>query len=144
MRSIPERATSIGDYAFAFCAGLPYFASSNGLESIGAHAFEFTNLECIIVGKNVKSLGELAFYNTSVYPTTIIYCCGPAPQATYDTFPECYYFEHNNFDTYIVKDFVESYESTYPWNKIGNYVYTFEEMIWLDVFDICKYYLDNR
>ena len=146
LRSIPESVTSIGDYAFAFCAGLPYFASSNGLESIGAHAFEFTNLECFIVGKNVKSLGELAFYKTSVYPITIIFCCGPAPQATYDTFPECYYFEHNNSDTYIyiVKDFVESYKSTYPWNKLGNYVYTYsEEMIWLDAFDICKYYLDD-
>lgn len=51
---------SIGDYAFAGCTNLDYM-SGYYLKSIGAHAFEGTDIYYLGIGENMRSLGDYAF-----------------------------------------------------------------------------------
>ena len=60
--TIPGTVTSIGDSAFADCAGLTGIVIPNGVKSIGTWAFsECTGLTTISIPKSVTSIGNYAF-----------------------------------------------------------------------------------
>jgi hypothetical protein len=57
----PPQITSIGDFAFYFCTGLPSITIPNFVTSIGDFAFYFcTGLPSITIPNSVKNLGQYA------------------------------------------------------------------------------------
>ena len=59
---ISEGITSVGDYAFAYCASLTSITIPASITNIGNHAFEgCTSLASITIPENVKKIGDKAF-----------------------------------------------------------------------------------
>lgn len=62
--TIPDRVTSIGDYAFYECIRLTSVTIGKGVRSIGDYAFyNCTSLTIIPIPDGVTSIGERAFEN---------------------------------------------------------------------------------
>ena len=60
--TIPNSATSIGNYAFWGCSGLSSVQIGNNVTNIGMRAFYFcTGLTSVTIGNSVTSIGEMAF-----------------------------------------------------------------------------------
>lgn len=70
---IPSSVTSIGSFAFSFCAKLTRVTIPNSVTSIGDKAFPFcTSLTSITIPPSVTSIGTAAFQNcTSLTSVTI-------------------------------------------------------------------------
>ncbi|RAW47460.1 leucine-rich repeat domain-containing protein, partial [Metamycoplasma hominis] len=60
--TIPSSVKEIGESAFSGCKYLKEVTLNEGLEKIGAEAFERTNIESITIPGLVKEIGERAFY----------------------------------------------------------------------------------
>lgn len=75
---------TIGDYAFFLCTELKEIVIPDTVESIGAGAFSsdctgvadglgnFTNLEKVVIGNSVKTIGERAFYRNMKLTEVVI------------------------------------------------------------------------
>ena len=60
---IPESVTSIGNYAFYYCSGLPSVTIPNSVTNIGENAFGWcSGLTSVTIGNSVTSIGNYAFY----------------------------------------------------------------------------------
>ena len=60
--TIPNSATSIGNYAFWGCSGLSSVQIGNNVTNIGMRTFYFcTGLTSVTIGNSVTSIGEMAF-----------------------------------------------------------------------------------
>jgi hypothetical protein len=65
---IPNRVTSIGDWAFKGCSWLTSVVIPNSVTSIGSYAFyNCSRLTSVVIGDSVTSIGRDAFYNTTYY-----------------------------------------------------------------------------
>ena len=66
-------ATSIGDYAFAYCYSLKNVVISENVEEIGKCAFDETSLDILFLGSNVTHVGSSAFGTNDIvyYNSTI-------------------------------------------------------------------------
>ncbi|RBI46852.1 hypothetical protein DRW55_01290 [Metamycoplasma hominis] len=60
--TIPGSIKEIGGYAFSCCKNLKEVILNEGLEKIGAGAFNYTNIESITIPGSVKEIGESAFF----------------------------------------------------------------------------------
>ena len=69
--TIPDRVMEIGDEAFRSCNKLSEVRLSRNLESIGAYAFEHTNLSSITLPDSLKHIGLMAFSDTGLQSLTI-------------------------------------------------------------------------
>ncbi len=70
---IPDRVTSIGDYAFYGCSSLNSVTIGNGVTSIGDYAFYgCSSLPSVTIGNGVTSIGEWAFRGCSLLTSIII------------------------------------------------------------------------
>ncbi|MBO5234253.1 MAG: leucine-rich repeat domain-containing protein [Alistipes sp.] len=70
---IPNRVTSIGNYAFYDCTSLTSVTIPNSVTSIGTYAFNYcTGLTSVTIPNSVTSIGSSAFHNcTSLTSVTI-------------------------------------------------------------------------
>lgn len=75
--TFPSTLKAIGTSAFAWAVNcMPFWAENNGVEVIGAHAFEATDIPSIFyIPEGVREIGEMAFYNNNLaevyFPETI-------------------------------------------------------------------------
>ncbi|MGC7169753.1 leucine-rich repeat protein [Metamycoplasma hominis] len=60
--TIPNNVKEIGDCAFSGCRNLKEVILNEGLEKIGAWAFEDTKIESITIPSSIKEIGDNAFY----------------------------------------------------------------------------------
>ncbi len=84
---ICEGITEISDYAFSNCTGLKQILIPDSLESIGHQAFDYTGLEKIKFGKNLREIKEAAF--RCCYNLNEIYFSGEKPHV-HKPIPEAY------------------------------------------------------
>ena len=94
--TIPNSVTSIGDYAFRGCSGLTSVTIPNSVTSIGHFAFEACQelLDVYCNAVNVPSTGYIVFEDRFISNATL-----HVPAAS-----------------------LESYKSTSPWSRFGNFV----------------------
>ena len=60
---IPDRVTSIGDFAFMYCISLKSITIQNSVTSVGCDAFRWcVLLESIIIPESVPSIGKGALF----------------------------------------------------------------------------------
>ena len=74
---IPNSVTNIGDFAFAYSAGLTNVTIPTSVTSIGNEAFAGTRLTDIEIPKSVTSIGAAAFFGCR--RLTAVYFQGNAP-----------------------------------------------------------------
>ena len=70
--TVPDRITTIGDYALAHNYRLESFVVGNNVISIGERAFYNTYFSTIVIGGNVTSIGSYAF-SACYYLTSVFY-----------------------------------------------------------------------
>ena len=63
--ALPETLTAIGDYAFQNCANLYAVTLPASLQTIGAHAFEASNVQEAVLPAGLKTIGAYAFRHCS-------------------------------------------------------------------------------
>ncbi len=63
--ALPETLTAIGDYAFQNCANLYAVTLPASLQTIGAHAFEASNVQEAVLPAGLKTIGAYAFRKCS-------------------------------------------------------------------------------
>ena len=68
---IPDTVTSIGVYAFNYCANLTNVVMGNKLASIGNAAFENCGLSNVTIPNGVMNIGDAAFSGTALASVTI-------------------------------------------------------------------------
>ncbi|AUW37073.1 hypothetical protein C1937_01235 [Metamycoplasma hominis] len=61
--TIPSSIKEIGEGAFSGCRSLEEVFLNEGLEKIGAYAFDYTNIKSITIPGSVKEIGQRAFSN---------------------------------------------------------------------------------
>lgn len=71
--TIPESATSIGDYAFCECTSLPSISIPEGVTNIGEYAFsKCSALSSMVIPEGVTSIGNGAFKGCTVLQSATI------------------------------------------------------------------------
>ena len=68
---LPSSLTTIEEKAFQYCERLTDVSNTEGLASVGNHAFQGSSLRKFAVGSHLESLGECALY-TGESPTRIV------------------------------------------------------------------------
>ena len=66
---IPETVTTIGNGAFEWCKKLTDVSMQNGIQIIGNHAFDGTNIKSIAIPDSVTSIGSNAFSRCNMLET---------------------------------------------------------------------------
>ena len=69
--TIPDDVTAIADYAFYSCNNLTFVQTGKNIKTIGNYAFYCCSLTDIILSNNVTSIGEYAFYGCDFVNITI-------------------------------------------------------------------------
>ena len=71
--TIPNRVTSIGQFAFTNCKSLSSVTIPDGVTSIGGNAFSYcSNLTSITIPNSVTSIGQFAFTDCSSLTSVVI------------------------------------------------------------------------
>ncbi|MCH5324199.1 MAG: leucine-rich repeat protein [Eubacterium sp.] len=127
--SIPDSITSIGNYAFAGCYNLASIIMPNSVISIGDFAFVgCSNLTSIIIPNSVTSIGEFAFCNCSSLTSIII--PGSVTSISESIFAGCFGL------TYItINDSVTSigYDAFYQCFDLTDVYYTGTQEQWNEI-----------
>ena len=138
--TISKNVTSIGSRAFYGCSGIlkincniPIFASyqvgpfaearfssviiGNDIKNIGNYAFyNNSELSSITIGSNVESLGEFAFNNINKLEK--IYCYAEnVPTASRNTFENSYI---DYVTLYVPASSLDAYKATAPWKNAAS------------------------
>lgn len=87
--TIPNTVTSIGESAFAGCAGLSSITIPNNVTSIGSSAFSScSGLSSVTIGNNLTTIGISAF-NRCLSLTSVIYNAKNCDDFPEETFKNC-------------------------------------------------------
>ena len=105
--SIPETVNEIGAWAFGNCPKLTKITINGGIATIGNNLFEGTNIEVLILGKDVTSIKNLG-----VNPLTIISYAVTPPECDENTFTG-YNAEltvpNEGYNNYLVADYWKNF-----------------------------------
>ena len=122
--TIPNSATSIGVYAFAYCFGLTSVTIPNSVTSIGNDAFlDCDGLTSVTIPNSVTSIDNGAFYHCS--SLTSVYC-KPTTPPTGGNYMFSYY--NNGYyplgcKIYVPSASVSAYKAKQYWSDYASYIY---------------------
>ena len=115
---IPNSVTTIGDWAFFYCAYLTSITIPNNVTIIGESAFFHCGLEKLIIGSNVKNIGVSSF--SGCYKLSNIYCyCESVLTIESHTFET---YVQGGSTLHVPSSLIETYKATSPWCYFDNIV----------------------
>jgi hypothetical protein len=129
--TIPASVTSIGTYAFALCPAIRHFEFPNGIKSLATSVLEgSTGLEEVIIPASVTTINQDAFYNCSNLKAIRNYAITPQgipSRALYNV-------NKQTCILYVPMDYIDLYQAADVWKEFYNIIgmatdLQFEDMI---------------
>jgi hypothetical protein len=117
--TIPATVTSIGTYAFAFCTSIKHFEFPKGIKSLTTSVLEgSTGLEEVIIPASVTTINQDAFYNCSKLMAIRNYAYTP------QSIPERALYNVNKHTCilYVPMDYIDLYRAKAVWCDFDNII----------------------
>ncbi len=117
--TIPASVTSIGTYAFAFCTSLKNFEFPKGIKTVATSVLEgCTALEDVIIPASVTTIGQDAFYNCSKLVSIHNYAITPQSLQS----RAVYNVNKQTCILYVPIDYIDLYRSADVWKDFANII----------------------
>ena len=117
--TIPASVTSIGTYGFAFCTSLKNFEFPKGIKSLATSVLEgCTGLEDVIIPASVSTINQDAFYNCSKLMAIHNYAI--TPQAIPSR--AVYNVNKQTCILYVPMDYINLYQTADVWKEFTNII----------------------
>ena len=117
--TIPASVTSIGTYAFAFCTSIKHFEFPKGIKSLATSVLEgSTGLEEVIIPASVTTINQDAFYNCSKLKAIRNYSITPqtiTERAVYNV-------DKKTCILYVPMDYIDLYKAKAVWCDFINII----------------------
>ena len=117
--TIPASVTSIGTDAFAFCPAIRHFEFPNGIKSLATSVLEgSTGLEEVIIPASVMTINQDAFYNCSNLKAIRNYAITPQgipSRALYNV-------NKQTCILYVPMDYIDLYQAADVWKEFYNII----------------------
>ena len=117
--TIPASVTSIGTYAFAFCTSLKNFEFPKGIKTVATSVLEgCTALEDVIIPASVTTIGQDAFYNCSKLVSIHNYAITPQSLQS----RAVYNVNKQTCILYVPIDYIDLYRAADVWKDFANII----------------------
>ncbi len=117
--TIPASVTSIGTYAFAFCTSLKNFEFPKGIKTVATSVLEgCTALEDVIIPASVTTIGQDAFYNCSKLVSIHNYAITPQSLQS----RAVYNVNKQTCILYVPMDYIDLYQAKAVWCDFANII----------------------
>ena len=117
--TIPASVTSIGTYAFAFCTSLKNFEFPKGIKTVATSVLEgCTALEDVIIPASVTTISQDAFYNCSKLVSIHNYAITPQSLQS----RAVYNVNKQTCILYVPIDYIDLYRSADVWKDFANII----------------------
>ena len=117
--TIPASVTSIGTYAFAFCTSLKNFEFPKGIKTVTTSVLEgCTALEDVIIPASVTTIGQDAFYNCSKLVSIHNYAITPQSLQS----RAVYNVNKQTCILYVPIDYINLYRAADVWKDFANII----------------------
>ena len=117
--TIPASVTSIGTYAFAFCTSLKNFEFPKGIKTVATSVLEgCTALEDVIIPASVTTIGQDAFYNCSKLVSIHNYAITPQSLQS----RAVYNVNKQTCILYVPMDYIDLYQAKAVWCDFINII----------------------
>ena len=117
--TIPASVTSIGTYAFAFCTSLKNFEFPKGIKTVATSVLEgCTALEDVIIPASVTTIGQDAFYNCSKLVSIHNYAITPQSLQS----RAVYNVNKQTCILYVPIDYIDLYRAADVWKNFANII----------------------
>ena len=117
--TIPASVTSIGTYAFAFCTSLKNFEFPKGIKTVATSVLEgCTALEDVIIPASVTTIGQDAFYNCSKLVSIHNYAITPQSLQS----RAVYNVNKQTCILYVPIDYINLYRAADVWKDFANII----------------------
>jgi hypothetical protein len=117
--TIPASVTSIGTYGFAFCTALKNFEFPKGIKTVATSVLEgCTALEDVIIPASVTTIGQDAFYNCSKLMSIHNYAITPQSLQS----RAVYNVNKQTCILYVPIDYINLYRAADVWKDFANII----------------------
>ena len=117
--TIPASVTSIGTYGFAFCTALKNFEFPKGIKTVATSVLEgCTALEDVIIPASVTTIGQDAFYNCSKLMSIHNYAITPQSLQS----RAVYNVNKQTCILYVPMDYINLYQTADVWKEFTNII----------------------